>query len=252
MNIKLKHTIIIFLLSLSSCSVKQFVPEDERLYSEASVTLEADSIIKNKSDLKLELKNAISPEPNSKILGLRLGLYYYYKNQKENTSFISKWLYKKIGEDPVYQSDVKPLEIEEILKNRLENDGYFYSRVASSFTEKKKTASINYNVNITSPYMMNNFKIDSMPSPLYEDVIEITDKSPLKIEKRFDLSNMKLERRRLDSELKKKGYYNSNADYFIFEADTNQYDNKRFDLYLNLKKEVPKEAQVSIAVSVEE
>jgi len=237
-------SITVTLTVLYSCSINKYIPEDERLYTGASITIESDTILKGKSVLKDELNTVISPQPNSKFLGMRLGLYYYYKNQQNKTNFIGRWLNKKIGEEPVYQSDVKPLEIEDILLNRVENNGFFYSRVTSSFKENKNKASLTYNLNLATPYEMKTFEIDSMPSPLYEDVKLITEDSPLLKERRFDLSNMELERKRIDAELKKKGYYNFNSDFLIFEADTNQYANKRFDLFLGLKKDVPQEAKV--------
>ncbi len=53
---------------------------------------------------------------------------------------------------------------------------------------------------------------------------------------------MKLERQRIDQKLKGIGYYNFNDGFLIFQADTNRYDNRRFDLYLKLKNDVPSKA----------
>ncbi|WP_455433290.1 translocation and assembly module lipoprotein TamL [Winogradskyella helgolandensis] len=242
----LRHSVafIIFGMVLYSCSITKHIPEGERLYTGATIEIEADSIIKNEKELKTELETILRPEPNSKFLGMYLGLYYYYKNQKENPGFLNRWLYKQLGEKPVYQSSVEPFEVEAVLRNRLENKGFFYSTATSSFEEKEIEASINYKLNVTEPYKMEHFEIDSMPSPLYEAVKKETDKSPFQNNMRFDLSNMKLERQRIDTKLKQKGYYNLNSDFFIFEADTTQYDKKRFDLFLKLKAEVPKKATI--------
>nr|WP_179321002.1 BamA/TamA family outer membrane protein [Winogradskyella helgolandensis] len=234
---------------LYSCSITKHIPEGERLYTGATIEIEADSIIKNEKELKTELETILRPEPNSKFLGMYVGLYYYYKNQKENPGFLNRWLYKQLGEKPVYQSSVEPFEVEAVLRNRLENKGFFYSTATSSFEEKEIEASINYKLNVTEPYKMERFEIDSMPSPLYEAVKKETDKSHFQNDMRFDLSNMKLERQRIDTELKQKGYYNLNSDFFIFEADTTQYDKKRFDLFLKLKAEVPKKATIPYQIS---
>lgn len=250
MKTKLKYKFLLLLiLLLNACSIEKFIPENERIYTGASIEMKADSTLKNKTSLKNELQNILSPKPNSKVLSTYPGLYYYYKTQKEKNSFMTRWIYKKIGEEPVYQSDINTLEIEEILVNRLENNGFFYSKASSTFVEEGKTASVKYRLNVTTPYTMKTFKIDSMPSPLYADVKSILDDSPLLEEKRFDLSNYKLERRRIDTELKDRGYYNFNSDFFIFEADTNQYDNKKFDLYLNLKDNVPQKATLPYKIS---
>jgi len=244
LKIQLQHIIIfaVFTSLIHSCSVEKYIPEDEKLYTGASIHIKSDSTITNKPELLKELEDVVFPEPNSKVLGMYPGLHYYYKNELGKTNFITKWLYKKIGEEPVYQSDVKELEIEDLLLNRLENNGFFYSEVSSSFEEADKYASIQYNLDLRTPYTMARFKVDSIPDPLKDHILDITENSPLKIEKRFDLSNMKLERRRIDSELKDRGYYNFNPEFLLFEADTNQYDARKFDLYLSLKKDVPEKA----------
>ncbi len=234
---------------LNACSIEKYIPENERIYTGASLEIKADSTLKNKASLKSELQNILTPKPNSKVLGMYPGLYYYYKSQKKKNSFITRWIYKKIGEEPVYQSDVNNIEIEEILVNRMENNGFFYSTASSSFEEEDKRASIKYQLSLTNPYVMSKFKLDSMPSPLYDDVKSILNDSPLLEKNRFDLSNFKLERQRIDTELKDRGYYNFNSDFFIFEADTNQYDNKRFDLYLGLKENVPQKATLPYKIS---
>src|SRR5690606_2746832 len=49
-------------------------------------------------------------------------------------------------------------------------------------------------------------------------------------------------RDRIDRDLKASGYYNFNPQFLIFEADTNQYQDRKFDLFLLLKKDVPEKA----------
>ena len=130
MYIKFKIVFILTsaLLVLQSCAVKKYIPEDEVLYTGATVEIKSDSIIKNESQLKSVLEEALLPKPNKKFLGMRVGLHYYYKMQKENPGFINRFFYKRFGEQkPVYKSDVKPYEVEEILLNRMENRGFFYS-----------------------------------------------------------------------------------------------------------------------------
>lgn len=241
-----KHiaTFSIIGILLHSCSIKKYIPEGERLYTGASLKIEADSTVENLKGLKTELKTVLRPEPNSKFLGMRPGLFFYYKNEKEKPGFLNRWLNKKIGEKPVYQSDVKPFDIKDILRNRLENNGFFYSKATSHFSEQELEASIRYNVRVASPYKMERFEVDPMPSPLFEDVKTATKNAPFLEHIRFDLSKMKLGREHVDVQLKEKGYYNLNAEFFIFEADTNRYSNKRFDLFLGLKAEVPKKAIV--------
>ncbi|TYB78119.1 BamA/TamA family outer membrane protein [Bizionia saleffrena] len=250
MKTVLKHIscVALFALLLYSCSVKKYIPEGERLYTGATIEINADSTIKDVDVLKSELEGVLRPEPNSKFLGMRPGLFYYYKTQKEKPGFINRWIYKQIGEKPVYQSDVKTFEVEDILRNRLENHGFFYSTTASYFQEEAIEASVTYTLKVLKPYTMASYQLDSMRAPIYEDVKRASEKTPFVDGMRFDLGNMKLERQRIDSELKERGYYNLNPDFFIFEADTTQYNNKRFNLFLKLKAQVPKKATVPYVI----
>lgn len=246
MNKTLTYSIAFLVLGVffHSCSIKKYIPEGERIYTGATIEIKADSSIQNVDALKTQLQTVLRPQPNSKFLGMYPGLFYYYKNQKKKPGFLNRWLYKRLGEKPVYQSDVETYEVEEILRNRLDNNGFFYSTVISNFEEEEQEASVAYSLKISEPYKMVNFKVDSMPSPLYEHVKKASNTSSFSQDMRFDLSHLKRERQRLDSDLKNKGFYNLNPDFFIFEADTNQYRKKRFDLFLKLKAEVPKKSLV--------
>ena len=233
------------LLVLQSCSVQKFIPEEKFLYTGANLNMESQDEIEDKKELKTELEAVISPEPNSKFLGSRFGLYFYYKAQKEHPGFINKFLNKKFGEEPVYLSDADPFQTEKILKNRLENRGYFFSRADHSVerNEKKKTASVNYTTRLPEePYVLENYKMDNDSITIYQRIKQTLDESLLDPGMRFNLPLMKAERERIDNRLKKEGYYNFSSNFLIFEADTNQYDRKKFDLFLRLKKEVPPQA----------
>lgn len=246
-----KYTLIILLTigSFYSCSITKYIPKEERLYTGADLIVESDSVIKHEEALKTELEGVISPTPNKKFLGMYPGLYFYYKNQKEHPGFITRWLYKKIGEKPVYQSDVETYEVEDLLLNRLDNRGFFYSTAVSKFDEKEKKASVEYTVTVPTPYRMETYQLDSLPSPIHKEVKELVDESRFRKNMRFDLSYLKYERQRIDYSLKRKGYYNFDDSFFIFEADTNRYYNKRFDLYLKLKNEVPEKSIVPYRIA---
>ncbi|HUH27607.1 BamA/TamA family outer membrane protein [Gelidibacter sp.] len=235
--------------SFYSCSIAKYIPENERLYTGADLTIVSDSVINNEAGLRTELETVLLPEPNSKFLGMYPGLYYYYKNQKEKPGFINRWLYKKLGEKPVYQSDVETFEIQDLLINRLENRGFFYSAASSEFIESEKRASVIYTVKVPKPYRMETYQLDSLPAPIHKEIDSLVKESPLSKGMRFDLNKMKLERLRIDANLKQIGYYNFNESFLIFEADTNRYDNKSFDLFLKLKNAVPKKSIIPYRIS---
>lgn len=246
------YTLCVLLLGLfASCSVARYIPEGERLYRGGTVTIETDTTITNEAQIKGELESVLRPEPNSKFLGMYPGLYVHYKSQREKPGFINKFLNKRIGEEPVYKSDVEEYEVEELLRNRLKNRGFFYSRASSSFRESdtKPTSTIDYTVNVPTPYRLNSYQLDTLSPPIYEEMVSSVRESPMEKGLRYDLSTLKLERDRIDYALKRKGYYNFNSSFLLFEIDTNQYDNKRFDMFLRLKKDVPKKVIVPYRVN---
>lgn len=238
-------TLIIFYV-LQSCSVERFVPDDELLYEGASINMVSDTIVDNEALLKSELEATLRPDPNKKFLGMHPGLYFHYKAQREKPGFINKFLNKKMGEEPVYLSDVDTYEMEQILLNRLENRGFFYSNITSSVEEDtiSKEANVDYNIRLLQPYLMQTYQLDNDSLQIYKDIKKDLSESVMKKDMRFDLTAMKVERQRIDTDLKKKGYYNFDAGLLLFEADTNQYENRRYDLFLRLKKDVPQKSTV--------
>ncbi|MCK0160830.1 BamA/TamA family outer membrane protein [Allomuricauda sp. F6463D] len=227
---------------LHSCSIKKFIPEGERLYTGAELELDTIGNVTGLKDIKSELVNLIEPNPNTTFLGMKPALYFHYKAKREKPGFIYRFLDKSFGEEPVYFSEVNPERVEDLLLNRLDNNGFFYSRTGAETVLKEKYASVNYSAKVQEPYTLENYTVDTDSLPIYNELLDLIKNTPLSKNDRFDLDLLKAERERLDYNLKQRGYYNSNANLFIFEADTNQYKNRKFDLFLRLKKEVPKKS----------
>ena len=242
---------MLFVMVLYGCSVERFIPEDEYLYTKETVNISPDTVVENLEAIRTDLKAALRPQPINSFLGGYPGLYYHYKAQREKPGFINKFLNKKFGKEPVYASDIETYEMEQILLNRLENKGYFYSIVSSEIVRdtSDKTAEAIYSLRLAKPYRLQTYQLDTDTLPVYSKIKTSMNETLLKSGMNFDLSAMKSERNRIDSYLKEEGYYNFNSGFLIFESDTNQYRNKRFDLYLRLKKDVPQKAVVPYKLS---
>ncbi len=232
--------LILFFATLFSCSVEKYIPEDKILYTGAEIQLSTEDTVKNKRDLKEEIENLLFSKPYTKFLGTRFGLLFHYKANREKPGFINKFMNDKFGEKPTYLSDIDIPKTEDLIDNRLKNRGFFKSSISSEVLKNEKTAKLHYNVLINKPYRVNTYILDTMQMPLKGAISATMNERLIKKGDRFDLSLFKKERLRIDEKLKSVGYYNFNPDFLIFEADTNQYKNKRFDLFLRLKKEVPR------------
>ncbi|WP_442845863.1 translocation and assembly module lipoprotein TamL [Leeuwenhoekiella sp. H156] len=238
-------------LLLYSCSVERFIPEDKFLYVDHRVELTPDSVVNDIDNIQLDLEAALRPDPVSGLLGGYPGLYFHYKASREKPGFINRFLNKKFGQEPVYDTDVQTYEMEQILLNRLENKGFFYSVATSEIVRDTthKEAEAIYRLRMSKPYRLKTYQLDTDTLPVYNSIKNSLTESLIKKDMRFDLSAMKAERQRIDGYLKEQGYYNFNPAFLIFETDTNQYKNRRFDLYLRLKKDVPPKSVIPYKIA---
>src|SRR5690606_40977957 len=83
---KLSIPFLLFVIIVAhACSVKKFIPEGEQLYTGGEVDMEADFRIPDQKEIESELNALLKPEPNSKILGMRIGLWAHYKGSQERS-----------------------------------------------------------------------------------------------------------------------------------------------------------------------
>ncbi|MGB3152362.1 MAG: hypothetical protein WBB27_17025, partial [Maribacter sp.] len=160
---------VIVLLLFFSCSIKKFIPEGERLYTGASLKIELDSLVKVKElkTVETQLNSVIKPVPNTSFLGMRPALYFHYKAQKEKPGFLNKFLNNSFGEEPVYFSSVNTKRIKDLMLNRLDNNGFFFSKANSEVKLEEKFASVSYTTRLPEPYLLENYKLESDSLPIY-------------------------------------------------------------------------------------
>ncbi|MDG1278860.1 MAG: BamA/TamA family outer membrane protein [Algoriphagus sp.] len=237
-----KNILFCFLavISVSGCQIKKHIPEGELLYTGASLEIERPEDLEDFKVVEEELNSLLRPEPNSKLLGMYFGLWAHYKSEKERPGFINRFFNKTFGQEPVYFSQVDPARTEELILNRLENRGYFYGSTSSEVNRKEKFADVKYAVKVSYPYVLSELELERDSLQIEHEIQEILTETELKSGSRFDINTLNQERDRIDEALKKRGYYNFNNDYLIFEADTNISDTARlFKLYLRLKTNTP-------------
>src|SRR5699024_7681991 len=240
------HSIInISLLSLAlfnfyACSVQQYIPEDEYLYRGGTIHIQDSVKQHNRSDLEEELNSVLYPEPNATFLGMHPGLHYYYKAQDEDPGFITRFLNKKIGEGPVYLSDVDVQGTQELLQNRLENNGFFYGDAGYSvkIDSTDKTAKVDYTVQAGAPFRIATYQIERDTTDtlaIYDHIKESLSESVLEKGQPFSLNAFTDERERINDYVKHHGHYSGVGECRLFEADKHGYGNIRVDLDVDVK-----------------
>lgn len=235
-----------FTLSIFSCNPTKYIAEGEKLYKEGQVKLEMDSNTNAERKLAFEehLTGLLMPKPNKKMIGVPWKLLFWNMGGGYDTTnnFVRKWL-KKRGEAPVLLSDVNREYNENLLRNRMENLGFFNASVSSDTSINGKYATILYTGIPRKIYRINslNYSLDSL-SHLGKDIISVRDQSLLKIGSNYNLDHIISERERIDNELKNKGYYYFNPDNLLIEVDSTAGDHK-VDMFVTVKPETTEQAK---------
>lgn len=231
------------LLAIASCNNTKYLPKNESLYTGAEIKINAPDLKKKKKKLiKSELANLTRPKPNSSILGLRIKLWFYNIGGNPKRKISVRRLIKNLGEPPVLLSDLNLEKNNQVLKNYLENNGYFTAAVRGEVSLKNKRAKAIYNVSPGSQYTLNEIKFQSDSSALQKAITRFSRRSLLKKGDPFNLELIKAERTRIDDRLKQRGFYYFSDDDLLIDADTTIGDHK-VNIKVNTKPETSARAR---------
>lgn len=226
-----------------ACSNLKYLPDNESLYIGSDIIVEPPKT-SGKKKIKSELEEVIRPKPNFSFLGLRPSLWFYNIAGENANKGIRKWIKNKLGEAPVLLSQIDPELIEELMINRLQNNGYFKSEVSHEITEKKKKSKLEYTVTVEEPYVFDEITYPTGNDSLSAAIKATQDKSLIYKGLQYNLNILKDERSRIDSELKNLGYYFFNPDFLVFIADTTVGE-KKVNVELHIKPETPDQALIT-------
>ena len=248
MKRQLKHLnktfFVIAALFLVGCSNTKFIPEGDYLYTGASINILSDSIAKDqKSALEKNLKESLTPKPNSSFLGFRPKLYIYNitAEPKKEKGF-KHWLKYKVGEKPVYLSDVDiPFNLD-LIENTGENMGYFNISASYDTVAKNKKVKIKYNVEPRTQYLIDSVSFPTDSTILSKEIRKTIDKTLLKPNTPFNLNVIKKERERIDVALKDNGFYYFDPNNIIVQVDSTEVKHK-VNLNVKIKENTPELAR---------
>lgn len=227
---------------MAACSTTRHLPEGDKLYTGASISVSGASTVREKKVLQEDLEGLSRPKPNSKFLGIRfkLLLYNLFRNKKEN-SFFGK-IRDKNGEPPVLLSQVDLDHNRLVLQNHVENKGYFRAKVTGDTVVRRKKAHAKYQVEAGPQYKIATVHFPDDSSDLVVAIRQSMDKTLLLPGKPFDIDVIKGERNRIDADLKEKGFYFFSPDFILLKTDTTN-GNHLVDMYVTIKPDIPVEAR---------
>jgi outer membrane protein assembly factor BamA len=193
------------------------------------------------------MHSLVRPKPNTKILGVRfkLTVFNMFKEPKKKKGLIY-WLKYKVGEPPVIASYSALEKNRQVIQNRLDNEGYFKDSVVMDTSIRHKKLSVTYTALVGAQY-----KIDSTVYPNDSSVLAkqiqqtaLNKKEVLlKHNAPYDLDVIKLERTRIDANLKEHGFYYFSPDYLLANVDSTIGKHK-VNIDMTIKPETPGVARV--------
>lgn len=245
MNVLVPLTIkafIIFLIGvlLMSCSGLKHVPENHVLYTGAEIKVKPAGKGAKKGVAEIMDQN-ISPRPNSSLFGMRPGLWFYYVagNPKKKKGF-RNFLKSKLGQVPIYMSDVDAARTALLLKGHLKNNGFFQANVTSEKKVNGKKGKVVYTAFVHNPYRLRDITYPELDT-LFKNIDSVKRESYLKKGQRYNLERMQAEQVRIEEALENMGFYFFDDRHLIFEADSTVGE-RQVDLLLTLEAGVPDQA----------
>jgi outer membrane protein insertion porin family len=228
-------------LLLGGCSALNLVPEGKVLYTKSQVKLIPEGRVKAKKKIKELLYTNINPKPNTSILGMRPTLWLYYKAGNPKKKGLRMFIKNKMGQAPVYLSDVDADKTAGLLRGHLRNNGYFHSRVKSETKIKGKKGMVKFTAWVHPPYRLR--KIETpLVDTLFTNIDSLKKDSFIKPGQRYNLERLKAEQERIEEALENLGFYFFDDRHLIFEADSTVGE-EQVDLKLMLEPGVPPKAR---------
>lgn len=208
-------TAVMAFACLISCSTTKVLQDNEYRLAKNEIEILNDKHF-NPSQLQAYLKQ----KPNSYfIFGWNPFLNVYnWQNGKGKgwDKFVTK-----IGVAPVvYEAEQVDNSILN-LENRLEYLGYFDSKVESRISVKRKKVNVTYEVTLGKRYPIKQLSI-TLPEggEFSEAFLKDTSAMTVKVGDYLSESALEAETERSSADMRNKGFYTFNKNYYFFEADT--------------------------------
>ncbi len=210
------------LVFFSRCNVSKHLSEGESLLVKNKFILQTKAPASEKEKMREDFAKITAQKPNKKFLGImpfRLWMYNNATHAKKLTKF-RQWIIDKVGEAPVLFDSTQLTRSERQLETYLFNFGYFHNDVTDTFITKKKRTTIVYTVKTATPWKIGDVELPKGHNDCDSLVRIRRENTFLRKGDRFDITNLKSERDRIETVLRNSGYFFFNREYITFDLDS--------------------------------
>ena len=228
------------LVSISGCKVTKNFTEDQSLLTRIKIKVVNEQNVEQKQKASEDLKHVAVQQPNKKAFGFmqfKLWLYTAANHKKETK--IKWWIKNKVGEPPViYDPDLSE-KSDNLMTAYLQNYGYLYAQVYHEIRTKKKKTTITYIVKKGAAWKLGDITFPSAPY-LTDSITRLhIAQSKLHSGDKFDVTNLKAERDRMEIDLKNAGFFFFSKEFVAFDLDTNK---KALTVNVNIRINQPSDS----------
>ncbi len=221
-----------------ACSITKNVPENDSLYSGYRISFQTKSLKDSdsiyNSELTKSLGKLVKPQPNSKLFGFRYRLAIYNiwhkpKQKKDITAGLSSGL---LGKPPVLLSRVNIPVINRKMEDYLFSIGYLTPHINNTIQTKKRISIVNFIVDTGTHYTIRNIVWNNDSALITKVISKDSINTSLQRNADLRLSDLDVERGRIDMLLKDSGYYFFVPENILFKIDT--LHNGKADVYVTI------------------
>lgn len=222
---------VALVLSVISCSTTSRIADDELLYTgvkKLNIQCENDSLVLDEAVAE-DIATVINVAPNNSLYSpyirhpFPVGLWVY-NHWNDSATGLKGWLYRRLVEEPVLISKVKPQHRVEMINTVLQDNGYFDSRASYELVTSEKNnkkAKITYNVMVNEPYVISSVGYLETGNELDNriDSLARADRY-FKPGNRYSMDSLNAVRVKITNVLRNRGYYYFRPEYIEYYADS--------------------------------
>lgn len=205
-----------------SCRVAKNLPEGESLLVKNKFVFKTKAPVAVKQRWREDLAKIAAQKPNIKVFGfapIRMWLYYSSARSRKLTKF-KQWMIDKVGEAPVVYDSSAVTKSLDLMGQYIFNSGYFHETIKDTVITKKKKTQVIYTINTEDPWIISEIDLPKGHTTTDSIVRARWKHSYFKNGDRFDITNVNNERKRIETDLKNRGFYFFNREYVTFYFDT--------------------------------
>lgn len=216
--------ILIFAAAVS-CSTTRRLGTDDTLYTGVRKMEIAGAELPK--GVEAAVREPLSVKPNNPLYSpyirtpLPIGLWAWNAFYTTRQTGFRAWLMRNFAKKPVLISDVKPELRTVVVRDILDNHGYFNSWSSYEIIPQKgKRARVSYRVDAAPPWYYGTVEFPPVKGPVTRAIDSLGRTSGIRTGARYDVDSISDERIRITNALRSQAYYYFRPEYLEVFADT--------------------------------